>query len=117
MTLQACFKDVILSPIVREVITEEQLSDLLQKTVSFLNFIATRTGGIAIDLFLLRHVGEKLGLLPNSKQGSIGMSGNGSGNGSTGSGGYRAVDSNGGSFTSIGSGPGGQEVSMTGYQS
>jgi len=63
LTLSAAYADPILSKLVLGFVTREELQDLLEKTISFLSLSATPTSALAIDMKLLQHIGQKVGLI------------------------------------------------------
>lgn len=64
LTLSAAYMNPILSSLVLEVVNKEELRDLLDKTLAFLSLNSTPTSALAIDYKLLKHVGQKAGLVP-----------------------------------------------------
>lgn len=64
LTLSAAYADSVLNKLVLEFVSRDELQDLMEKTVSFLSLTATPTSALAIDLNLLHHVGQKVGLIP-----------------------------------------------------
>lgn len=76
----------VLSALVLEFVTKEELRDLLEKTMAFLILNSTPTSALYIDYKILNHVGQRAGLLgpqgPNtsssfssSNTGDVAMSG------------------------------------------
>jgi hypothetical protein len=63
LTLSAAYADPVLQNLVLEIVPKEELLDLLNKTISFLNLTAAPTSALAIDNKLLQIVGQKVGLL------------------------------------------------------
>lgn len=64
ITLQAVWINPILKPILESLITAEELSILLQKTLAFLALVATPSSALYIDWKILDYTGRRNGLLP-----------------------------------------------------
>jgi len=65
LTLQAAYMNPILRPLLDELISVPELQSLLDKTLAFLDLVATKSSALRIDWRILKATGEFTGLLPN----------------------------------------------------
>ncbi len=63
LTLQAVYRSKLLKPLLMKFITEQELVELLEQTIGFLELNATPTSALAVDIRTLRKAGRRSGLL------------------------------------------------------
>lgn len=66
VTLQAAYNDQFLKPLVLDVITHDELSLLLEKTIAFLNFNGTKNSALRSDAAILKYMGRNANLIASS---------------------------------------------------
>ncbi|RAL66102.1 hypothetical protein DID88_005760 [Monilinia fructigena] len=68
LTLQAAWNDNILRPLFDGILDKQGLSELLNRTLSFLGIVATRSSALYTDMKILVNAGKHTGLLEKDFQ-------------------------------------------------